>query len=112
MDNMRKLVPAVIPAGAYVIRNRSSQTALHSKVPDAADMGTSVQIYQRDEHHQYMDQQIWWIEPLAQSADSNLAGCVVYSITSPGSGKALYANPEKSSTHIQFVACDRGLIQE
>lgn len=107
MPNMPNPVPAVLPTGAYVIRNRCSQTALHSKSPEAAHEGTSVKIYQRDEN-QYMDQQIWWIEPLAEYDDSYPARGVVYSITSPGSGKALYANPKSRTEHTQFVACYGG----
>lgn len=81
-----------LPAGPYVIRNRETSTVVHIQVPDAIRQGnTSVQAFQQDEG-QFKDQQIWWIEPLADYDTQSEKG-LVYSITSPGSGKALEGDP-------------------
>lgn len=50
-----------------------------------------MQAFQQDEG-QFKDQQIWWIEPLADY-DTNSEKGLVYSITSPGSGKSLEGDP-------------------
>lgn len=82
-----------LPTGAYIIRNRQTATVLHTQSADAVTHGVvNVQAYQQDES-QFKDQQIWWVEPLADYTTDPSKG-VVYSITSPGSGKALEANPE------------------
>lgn len=82
-----------LPAGPYVIRNRETSTVVHIEYPFAIGQGlTSVQAFQQDEG-QYNDQQIWWVEPLAEY-DTESENGVVYSITSPGSGKALEGHHE------------------
>lgn len=89
-------IPSTLPAGAYVIRNRETSTVLHIPHPDAIDQGTiSVQARQQDEG-QFKDQQIWWVEPLAEYDTDSEKG-MVYSITSPGSGKALEGNPDSGT---------------
>lgn len=89
-------VTATLPAGPYVIRNRETSTVVHIQHPDAIYQGTtSVQACQQDEG-QFKDQQIWWVEPLAEY-DTESGNEVVYSITSPGSGKSLEGNPESGN---------------
>lgn len=86
-------VPATLPAGPYVIRNIQNSTVIHIQHADAIYQGlTSIQAYKQDEG-QFKDQQTWWIEPLADY-DGGSPEEVVYSITSPGSGKSLEGNPE------------------
>lgn len=90
---MSNPVPASLPAGPYVIRNRYNSAVVHIQHADATHQGIySVQAYQQDEG-QFKDQQIWWIEPLADF-DTDSAKGVVYSISSPGSGKLLEGNPQ------------------
>lgn len=90
---MSNRVQIPLPAGPYVIRNRETSTVVHIQHPDAVYQGTtSIQAYQQDEG-QYKDQQIWWIEPIADY-NTGPKKEVVYSITSPGSGKSLEENPE------------------
>lgn len=93
---MSSPVSAVVPAGAYVIRNRKTSTVLHIQHPDAKHQDTSLQAYQQDES-QFADQQIWWLEPLANYNDADSSKGVVYSISSPGSGKSLDANPDSGA---------------
>lgn len=92
-NTMSTPAPAPLPTGAYIIRNRETSTVLHAQ---SSEIGihdaTSVLANQQDEG-QFKDQQIWWVEPLADYA-ANSSKSLVYSITSPGSGKALEANPE------------------
>lgn len=89
-------IPSTLPAGPYVIRNRETSTVLHIPHPDAIDQGTiSVQARQQDEG-EFKDQQIWWIEPLAKHNTDPDKG-TLYSITSPGSGKALEGNPDSGT---------------
>lgn len=89
---MSKPVATSLPAGPYVIRNCETSTVVHIQVPDASRQGiTSVQAFQQDEG-QFKDQQTWWIEPLADYDTKSEKG-LVYSITSPGSGKSLEGDP-------------------
>lgn len=92
---MSSPAPATFTAGPYVIRNCKTSTVVHIQHPDASHQGTSVQAFQQDEG-QFSDQQIWWIEPLA-NYDMGTEKGLVCSITSPGSGKALDANPESGT---------------
>lgn len=89
-------VSAVVPAGAYVIRNRKTSTVLHTQHPYAKLQDTSLQAYQQDES-QFADQQIWWLEPLANYNGADSGKGVIYSITSPGSGNSLDANPNSGA---------------
>lgn len=82
--------------GPYVIRNCKTSTVLHIQRPDAKHQDTSLQAYQQDED-QFADQQIWWLEPLADYNGPDSDKEIVYSITSPGSGKSLDANPESGT---------------
>lgn len=90
---------AVHPTGAYVIRNRKTSTVLHTQYPDVKHQDTSLQAYQQDES-KFADQQIWWLEPLADYNGADADKGAVYSITSPGSGKSLDANPESGTPRI------------
>lgn len=101
-------IATALPTGPYVIRNSETSTVVHIQVPDAERQGiTSVQAFQQDEG-QFKDQQIWWIEPLAEY-DSESEKGLVYSITSPGSGKALEGDPAESKLVLlvpwKIVAC-------
>lgn len=91
--------PVPIPAGAYVVRNRHTSTVLHLQYADASSGRTSLQASGRNEGSN-KDQQIWWIEPLPHHGGQN-----VYSISIPGSGKALEADP-KSGTVCRLAMCD------
>lgn len=93
---------AVAPTGAYVIRNRKTSTVLHIQYPDAKHQDTSLQAYKQDES-QFADQQIWWLEPLADYNGADSDKGVVYSITSPGSGKSLDTNPETGTHRIRSL---------
>lgn len=86
-------LPATLPAGPYVIRNQHNSTVLHIQHSDALHQSAySIQASHQNES-QFKDQQIWWVEPLADH-DSDSTKGAVYSICSPGSGKVLEANPE------------------
>lgn len=95
---MSNPIPTSFLAGPYVIRNRYNSTVVHIQHADAIHQGIySVQAFQQDEG-QFNDQQIWWIEPLADY-DTDSAKGVVYSITSPGRGKLLEGSPESGTAN-------------
>lgn len=91
-----------LPTGAYVIRNCMTSTVVHTQYPEASHTKTSVHAFQRDEST-FKDQQIWWIEPVP-NRDAESEGGLVYSITSPGTGKALDGNPETGTTLLYSLA--------
>lgn len=87
---------APLPTGAYIIRNCRTSTVLHTEAPDALATGsTTVYAHEQDEG-QFHNQQIWWVEPLADYTGPSNG--TLYSINSPGGGKVLEADPE-SGTH-------------
>lgn len=92
-------VSSVLPAGAYVIRNRQALTVLHIPPPDTDIRYLNILAYGQNED-QFKDQQVWWIEPLADYVGPGAEKGVLYSITSPGSGISLCVNPKSGTPHI------------
>lgn len=87
-------VSGTLSAGPYVIRNRMTSTVLHMEHLDINKDGCNVLAFKQDEG-QFKNQQIWWIEPLAEygSEDEKPGDGLVYSITNPASGRSLDTNP-------------------
>lgn len=82
-----------IIAGAYVIRNKKTSAVLH-----IAKLGSwELLAYEQDEST-YKNQQIWWIEPLPDYEDHEPEKGLVYSITSPATGKSLDISPGEGIT--------------
>lgn len=82
----------VITPGAYVIRNKQTKTVLHIVAPAPGDRMSVPEVvaFEQDEN-QYHDQQIWWIEPLADTKSIvGHLGDMIYSITNTCSGKSLH----------------------
>lgn len=81
-----------ISAGAFVVRNRKTKTVLHLVNPAPGDRaGASDVVASEQDENRYQNQQIWWIEPLADA--KTLVGSLgepIYSITNPCSGKSLH----------------------
>lgn len=82
-------------AGPYVIRNKLTSTVLHMEHRDLNKDGCNVLAFKQDEG-QFKNQQIWWIEPLAEYGSENEKpeDGLVYSITNPATGRSLDTNPE------------------
>lgn len=81
-----------IPAGAYVIRNKQTRTVLHLVAPEPGERASvhEVVALEQDES-QYHNQQIWWVEPLAEVATPEKSQSdAVYLITNLCSGKSLH----------------------
>lgn len=96
-------VSAVLPAGAYVIRNRQALTVLHIPPPDTDIQDLNILANGQNED-QFKDQQIWWIEPLADYVGPGAEKGVLYSITSPSSGRSLCVNPKSGTPYIPPIS--------
>lgn len=90
---MSSPIIAPVPTGAYIIRNRQTSNVLHAETANAVSEGTTTVEAHKQDECQFNHHQIWWVEPLAEYTTDSSKG-LVYSITSPYSGKALEANPE------------------
>lgn len=90
-------------AGAYVIRNKEVSTVLHIRDMHINRAYTSsgdswvVQARQQDECT-FLNEQIWWIEPLAEYDGAEFDQDLVYSITNPASGNVLCISPSTGIT--------------
>lgn len=83
---------AALSTGAYVIRERVTAAALQLQSPNIDSTSAKVTVSPQDES-QFPDQQIWWVEPLAEGTGEVGHGSV-YSITNPCGYKALTGNAD------------------